>query len=131
MTAQKVSRVYFEIEADYRLHNPDNGTSTAITGRQKVDFKLGLGPCKRWVTELSIEVTISTLVITQVSRSEDPEVRLEAYRAAWDEIRKAHPDDKPALKDKLHGMEIESVKDRKVETFIYKWDDVRGRVRAE
>lgn len=129
MTAQKVSRVYFEIEADYRLHNPDNGTSTAITGRQKVDFKLGLGPCKRWVTELSIEVTISTLVITQVSRSEDPEVADEVYNSALYEYHRL--EGAKGTGQRIHELSTFREKDRKVETFIYKWDDVRGRVRAE
>lgn len=129
MSSQKVSRVYFEIEADYRLHNPDKGTSTAITGRQKVDFKLGLGPCKRWVTELSIEVTISTLVITQVSRSEDPEVADKAYKRAMYEYYSL--DGTKGTAQRLQELNKFFEKDRKVETFIYKWDDVRGRVRAE
>ena len=117
--------IKFAIEVDARLIDPDRGHVAAVTGHKVLDWYTGFGPCGRWVHRLSAEIDMATIRITQESYSRDRSKDLEKviistlsvapYRTTMAETIKLS-----------HDLQ----EDCKIETFIYKLEDVRGRIKA-
>lgn len=75
------------------------GWLNTLTGETKThDFALGLGPCGRWVTELTVEIDLATVRVVQASYATE---RHSFYRYA------------PEVKH-----------------FVYRLEDIRGRITA-
>ncbi|UKL14721.1 hypothetical protein [Pseudomonas phage Pf17397_F_PD1] len=117
--------IKFAIEVDARLIDPDRGHVASVTGHKVLDWSTGLGPCGRWVHRLNAEIDMATIRITQESYSRDRSKDLEKviistlaaspYRTTMAEVVR---------------LNRELADDCKVETFIYKLEDVRGRIKA-
>ena len=117
--------IKFAIEIDARLLSPDHRHSVDIKGHKVLDWSTGMGPCGRWVNRLSAEIDMETIRITQESYSRDRSKDLEKvmistltsspYRTNVAEVVK---------------LSRELSDDCRVETFIYKLEDVRGRIKA-
>ena len=117
-------------------------------------FARGLSPCGRWVTNLTVEISLATLTIKQTSYSEDVEakraechsrhymyIREEAqalgrsgYEACgWDNIQYMIPSRQVWLKhyhDNAAEMRRLDELPEEVKVFVYKLEDIRGRITA-
>lgn len=87
---------------------------------------LGLGPCGREVSELSYEITLATLTIRQVSH---PVGYLESREEVLRMLREGQTftANRPLVEaQKRH----ESFIDPKRELFVYRLEDIVGRIKA-
>jgi hypothetical protein len=113
--------IKFAIEVDARLIDPDRGHVASVTGHKVLDWHTGWGPCGRWVYKLTAEIDMATVRITQESYSKDRQQDIYQTHSlgmvghTTASIIKLSND----LRD-----------DRKIETFVYKLEDVRGRIKA-
>lgn len=98
-------------------------------------FALGLGPCGRWVTDLKVEISLAALTITQTSYTEDMAA---IQRRAIRELRAAHRDWEPPYPDAAARrlVQAQTVCERlqkepgEVKVFVYRLEDIRGRIVA-
>jgi len=64
------------------------GWLNTLTGETKThDFALGLGPCGRWVTELTVEIDLATVRVVQTSYDIDFEGESRRINRVWEELR--------------------------------------------
>lgn len=131
------------------------GWLNTLTGETKThDFALGLGPCGRWVTELIVEIDIATVRVVQTSYDIDYEAegnRLvneystlmsEHFAAEGDSAEKGHGWDNlqymtptKASWDQAYrafSSQRYTYETRKPEVkhFMYRLEDIRGRITA-
>lgn len=131
------------------------GWLNTLTGETKThDFALGLGPCGRWVTTLTVEIDLATVRVVQTSYDIDYEAGskllvaehstlmggLHAAEGCWGE--KGHGWDnmehmtptkaswEAAYKE--HGSRHRAHNKHKPEVkhFMYRLEDIRGRITA-
>ncbi|ADV35665.1 hypothetical protein phiIBB-PF7Ap05 [Pseudomonas phage phiIBB-PF7A] len=124
--------IKFAVEVEARLLNPDHSHAADVKGHKVLDWKLGLGPCGRWVDQLTAEIDMATLRIRQTSYSSDPTKELERVQRGLYKDDGALEPFGPNKRDRMAALEARQrlIKDRKIETFIYKLEDVRGRIKA-
>lgn len=117
-------------------------------------FSIGLGPCGRWVTQLTVEISLAALTIRQTSYSEDvnraraaaarlhhqyvtEEAQAMGYRGydacGWDNVQHFIPSRAVWLKH-YHDLtkEMRRLNELRGEdkVFVYKLEDIRGRITA-
>lgn len=91
---------------------------------QELNWSLGLGPCGRWVESLEVDITLAVVTIKQTSYERDYSL---AEKAA---IARMEPAQHKGLWV-LMCPELEELRRTKeIKTFIYKLEDVRGRIEA-
>lgn len=126
---RKLKEIRFNVEVDNRLLSLDHTFQATVTGLKRVEWKLGKGPCGRWVTQLSYEMTLAGITIRQVSQGTDPEEDLRLYRewcsGAVAVDHKLHGDKRHA---ELHDMLAERRAGTRTEVFEYKLEDIKGRI---
>lgn len=116
--------IKFAIEVDARLLSPDHSHSVDIKGHKVLDWSTGMGPCGRWVGKLSAEIDMATIRVTQESYTRDRSEDLEKVRMSSLSVGL------PLTVGEIIKLSRELQEDSKVETFIYKLEDVRGRIKA-
>lgn len=114
----------------------------------EVVFKLGLGPCGRWVTELSYEATDGLLKVTQTSYPDNYEsirrtaerlfedVTLDAKRIekhGYGDVKTMTPtkDRHERKKERFHAISARAheLQDQvEIKEFVYKMADIHGRI---
>lgn len=107
-------------EISFKVHRPASGTTSMMTS--EVSFKLGLGPCGRFVESLKSSIGYHGVTITQVSYPEDAEpLRRRWMKACLDGADNEH------IERILSDIAAQRLT---VETkeFFYKLEDVRGRI---
>lgn len=132
------------------------GWLNTLTGETKThDFALGLGPCGRWVTELTVEIDLATVRVVQTSYEVDhgalkarldqkrEELRAEQVRAigsiktgrgwGWDNLQYMTPT-KESWDAHYKAYQAErwalGVFTPEVKHFVYRLEDIRGRITA-
>lgn len=117
-------------------------------------FARGLGPCGRWVVDLQADVSLAALTITQTSYAEDINAklaechsRLHRYIAeeaqavgsmgyescGWDNLEHMIPSREVWLKhyhDNSAEMRRLDALRGETKVFVYKLEDIRGRITA-
>lgn len=94
---------------------------------QELNWSLGLGPCGRWVESLDVDITLAVVTIKQTSYAEDHTVLMKAAMAHIIENKGAWQlGPGPEYAEELQR----NVKTQEIKTFIYKLEDVRGRIEA-
>lgn len=121
--------IKFAIEVDARLIDPDRGHVAAVTGHKVLDWSTGMGPCGRWVGRLQAEIDMATVRVTQTSYSTDRSKELTELLELDRMATHGRPSNLGHLYD-LYDLSSELSADCKIETFIYKLEDVRGRIKA-
>lgn len=131
------------------------GWLNTLTGETKThDFALGLGPCGRWVTELTVDIDLATVRVVQTSYDidyRDWDKRLasdhvalmgELFAATGDSVEKGHGWDNPQYMTptkerwdsvyRAHTRQRREFNEHKPEVkhFIYRLEDIRGRITA-
>lgn len=115
--------IKFAVEVDARLLNPDHSLAANIKGHKVLDWGLGKGPCGRWVAKLSAEIDMATIRVTQESYSRDRSADLDRVDIATYSLYRKNLSE-------IMELQMELRADRKIETFVYKLEDVRGRIKA-
>lgn len=91
---------------------------------QELNWSLGMGPCGRWVESLEVDITLAVVTIKQTSYAGD----LEALQRAA--IARMKPEERKGLWI-LMCPEVDAMRlTEEIKTFIYKLEDVRGRIEA-
>lgn len=94
---------------------------------QELNWSLGMGPCGRWVESLEVDITLAVVTIKQTSYEEDHSTLV---RSATDHLIETKgawlQGPGPEFAEKLQR----NVKTQEIKTFIYKLEDVRGRIEA-
>lgn len=121
----KIKEIRFKVLHSSALIDPDRQTHIAVTGQKEHVWVTGLGPCGREVVELSYSVTLAALTIRQVSH---PKGFSELSERAMELVQ--HTTKGPKLVDELVAKHYALLDDRKVEQFVYKLEDIVGRIRA-
>lgn len=93
-------------------------------GLSTVDFKLGLGPCGRFVESLESAIDYHGVTITQVSYPED----IDPMRKEWMKACLNGADSE--LIDRIEASISAIQEDTETKVFFYKLEDVRGRIVA-
>ncbi|NBF03791.1 hypothetical protein GV819_15970 [Pseudomonas sp. Fl5BN2] len=87
-------------------------------------FRLGQGPCKRWVERLSVEITLAALTIVQESHEEDYSALENDY---YKRLRAGALDTEVrAMNEHLHRLRAT----RETKRFVYKLEEIHGRITA-
>lgn len=105
------------------LHPSSDG---AVMVSRKLEWGLGVGPCGRFVDDLQVSITLTVLRIRQVSLKDDPTVLYDKYLKTLEKFDKGKAKAKAVEDARSHWAAAK--KDRKVESFIYKIEDVLGRI---
>lgn len=92
---------------------------------QELNWSLGLGPCGRWVESLEVDITLAVVTIKQTSYPESPLALYEIWMSTPLKVE-THRDRYVAARDKYHACKAQA----EIKTFIYKLEDVRGRIEA-
>lgn len=121
--------IKFAVEVDARLLNPDHSHAVDIKGHKVLDWGLGKGPCGRWVGKLYAEIDMATVRVTQESYSSDRSDDI-ALVDSWGGLGHFSPKQRISHMGAMIDIQRQLHEDRKVETFIYKLEDVRGRIKA-
>lgn len=131
------------------------GWLNTLTGETKThDFALGLGPCGRWVTALTVEIDLATVRVVQASYDIDYEeisnrlvseysVLMGAlFTATGDSAEKGRGWDNPQYmtptkerwdamyKNYCHQRRVLEDHKPEVKHFVYRLEDIRGRITA-
>lgn len=131
------------------------GWLNTLTGETKThDFALGLGPCGRWVTELTVEIDLATVRVVQTSYDIDYEAESkllakeyntlmsELYAAdggmgekghGWDNLQYMTPTKASwdlAYREYRRQRRAYEEHRPEVKHFMYRLEDIRGRITA-
>lgn len=118
-------------------------------------FQLGLGPCGKWVSELSVDIDRAVVTIKQLAYDEDyvaaqdaanslsTTLRIEHHTAAgfdhfdpgvgWDNVQYMTPTKaawQAAYDKNLEELNRLSNLSGEVKVFVYRLEDIRGRITA-
>lgn len=102
-----------------KFNVPDRNPALTTT----LNWSTGKGPCGRFVEGLEVNITLSAVTIRQVSYKADPHAILRDWHAA------SLTGDSARLFDIGQASE-ENSKSREIKAFIYKLEDIRGRIEA-
>ncbi|WCD55441.1 hypothetical protein LABOLPEG_00039 [Pseudomonas phage phi 21A] len=92
------------------------------------EWYTGKGPCGRWVHTLDIKIDKDFVRIKQESYSKDQTELLQIVADLQAQVGVFH---QVATMDRLLDADNLLRKDRKVEHFVYKMDDIKGRIKWE
>ena len=104
-----------------KFNVPDRNPARTTT----LNWSTGKGPCGRYVEVLEVTITLAAVTIRQVSYEHDPGVIM----ARWHKIATADQKDQ-AEYAKVQKAYEENQSSREIKSFIYKLEDIRGRIEA-
>lgn len=108
-------------------HIKFNVVAPKIASTKELNWSLGMGPCGRWVESLEVDITLAVVTIKQTSYAKDGRAMLkELVDGMGDEVKRVNG----GFHWVTSGEIIENSKTKEIKTFIYKLEDVRGRIEA-
>lgn len=108
-------------------HIKFNVVAPKIASTKELNWSLGMGPCGRWVESLKVDITLAVVTVTQTSFTEDPTPHYVKWMSLCTVNRTARESE--VLKE-AHKSYYDVYGTKEIKTFIYKLEDVRGRIEA-
>lgn len=99
------------------------GFLTVPQGCKDLVWKLGKGPCGRYVEGLEVTITLAAVTIRQVSYKHDPGVIMDRWRKLSDQPNPTY------YHDVQQAYEANAAT-REIKSFVYKLEDIHGRIEA-